>query len=168
MRLTISYISNLSLQFTGVVLLALHGSASECGDLGIIDWAPEDIPAGIDSKDLRKCQGHPEDSVTPKRGTGILGRRYPDRTPDCYPADDEYNCSLDGYCWKKCAPNGLPNNRGNWCWMAQHGGYAEWTTCKTATDCHYQSDFGRADCALGQGYQGCVDCRCTVWGSNCE
>ncbi|KAI1460256.1 hypothetical protein F4805DRAFT_454683 [Annulohypoxylon moriforme] len=129
--------------FSGSSLAATtlnRAAASECGDLGVMEYDEAQLPRGMTSSDVRKCAKHPlgnsrvkgEGSLAPEDGTDDAATL---QARECY-YDAQYGCT-DGYCWKSC---GQP---GQWCWAAQGDGTGPWVQCASYKDCGTQFACGK-------------------------
>ncbi|KAK2592410.1 hypothetical protein QQS21_009893 [Conoideocrella luteorostrata] len=125
---------------TDVSSAAIHAQAV-CGDLGVMNIAPENLHADTAASDVRMCAEHPlgrNRSLDPAKGASLAPLENGDKTvldnplnsPDkraCY-TKAPYGCS-GGYCWKSCG------NKGEWCWTAGAWGAGSWAKCKRFQDC---------------------------------
>ncbi|KAI2470985.1 hypothetical protein F4781DRAFT_441237 [Annulohypoxylon bovei var. microspora] len=150
------------------VLLAVHAgcilaatnahqlAASECGDLGIMEYDESTLPQGVKPSDVRKCAQHPlghsrvkgEGSLAPESDTVLEDVNYDNATilqpRDCQ-YDAKYGCT-NGYCWKAC---GQP---GQWCWAAKGDGTGPWIQCASYKDCKTKYACGKGcgkECGCG-------------------
>ncbi|EWG54186.1 hypothetical protein FVEG_12459 [Fusarium verticillioides 7600] len=105
------------------------GAVAICGDLGILNIAPGDLPEGVAPSELRLCADHPmgrNRTLDPLEGASLAPMEEEDLDPDttatpsaglfeeraCYDKAP-YGCSR-GYCWKQCGAS----RSGKWCWTA--------------------------------------------------
>ncbi|KAL7949289.1 hypothetical protein V8C42DRAFT_310480 [Trichoderma barbatum] len=132
-----------------------------CGGLKVMKIDTNQLPRGISPGNLRMCEGHPlhqndtidildgaslAPAVIDQHGSNPVSSIYLPAKRACYYAAP-YGCTR-GYCWKACDADG------KWCWTAAHGGYGDWTTCKTFEDC------GQDDRNFGCGKH-CHRCGCS-------
>ncbi|RBR25332.1 uncharacterized protein FIESC28_01769 [Fusarium coffeatum] len=123
------------------------GAAAVCGDLGILNIAPGDLPEGVEPSELRLCADHPmgrNRTLDPAEGASLAPMtEEEDLEPDTTPAAGAslfeeracyykapYGCSR-GYCWKSCGKS----RSGQWCWTASAGGGGPWNKCDKFEDC---------------------------------
>ncbi|CVK85186.1 hypothetical protein FPRO06_07658 [Fusarium proliferatum] len=122
------------------------GAAAICGDLGILNIAPGDLPDGVEPSDLRLCANHPmgrNRTLDPLEGASLAPVEEEDLDPDTTAAPSAslfgeracyykapYGCSR-GYCWKQCGKS----RSGQWCWTASGMGGGPWRKCDKYEDC---------------------------------
>ncbi|KAF5569347.1 hypothetical protein FPHYL_2162 [Fusarium phyllophilum] len=123
----------------------ISGAEAVCGDLGILQVPPGNLPDGVEPSDLRLCADRPlvrNRTLDPAKGASLAPLEegdIPDTTPTgasrlfqkrrCY-YGAPYGCS-DKYCWKSCGAKGS----GKWCWTATAGGVGPWARCKSWEGC---------------------------------
>lgn len=145
----------LILAYTAMATAAVTPASAEarakavCGDLGVLEVIPGELPEGVVPSDLRLCADHPlgrNRTLDPEKGASVKmidddegDLADPDTTPApslhpfeqmaCY-TKASMGCS-GGYCWKQCG-NKI---KGEWCWTANAFGAGAWRTCKRWQDC---------------------------------
>ncbi|KAH7242612.1 hypothetical protein BKA59DRAFT_530383 [Fusarium tricinctum] len=152
-------------------LSALKGPAAVCGDLGILNISPGELPEGVEPSDLRLCADHPmgrNRTVDPNEGASLAPMEEEDEensettpTPSaslfeeksCWYASP-YGCSR-GYCWKNCGPE----RSGRWCWVATQLGAGPWKRCTSWEDCSALKIKG-SFCAKGCVISSSCGCGC--------
>ncbi|EXA43425.1 hypothetical protein FOVG_08407 [Fusarium oxysporum f. sp. pisi HDV247] len=138
------------------------GIEAICGDLGVMDIAPGNLPEAVQPWEVRLCVDHtlgrdreldPENgaSLAPsvkEEGPSLVSKRLFEKKCSF---SAEYGCSKR-YCWKQCGKNG------EWCWTAVSGGTGPWRGCHSWQDC------GMDDIDYGCG-RNCKkhpeDCKCS-------
>lgn len=114
------------------------GIEAICGDLGVMDIAPADLPAGVQPSEIRLCADHPmgrDRELDPKKGASLAPVEDEKVAPSAKMLFERkcsfgapYGCSK-GFCWKQCGKGG------EWCWAAGAGGTGPWKGCHSWQDC---------------------------------
>jgi len=122
------------------------GAAAICGDLGILNIAPGDLPEGVEPSDLRLCANHPmgrNRTLDPLEGASLAPMEEEDMDPDTTAAPSAslfeeracyykapYGCSR-GYFLKQCGKS----RSAQCCWTASGMGGGPWNKCDKYEDC---------------------------------
>jgi hypothetical protein len=155
-------------------------TAEECGELGVMDWDPANLPEGTDVSALRKCKKHPAELgvasslydpstetdliSSVKRGELVEEAAGLDKREICLEGgrgmgfDYDYGCDK-GWCWRNCNGPFVSTNPAApkpWCWLAYEGGNGGWTPCGRWQDCEWSYNNKNAKCGKGD----CKACGC--------
>lgn len=132
-------------------------AADECGSLGVMSL--DNLPAGVDPANVRKCADHPFGNNRPMEGTSLAPLDDTNVTSADAHKLDARSCKIDrvsswgctdGYCWKIC------DGGGRWCWTATNFGIGPLKTCSSHSDCGNIYYCGQ-NCACGNN---CGSCAC--------
>ncbi|KAJ4108687.1 hypothetical protein NW768_012164 [Fusarium equiseti] len=116
------------------------GNEAVCGDLGVMNVAPSDIPEGVLASEVRLCADHPnggrDRELDPNKGASLAPL---EEEKEVQPSprtlfgrtcvlSAPYGCS-ERFCWKVCG------KAGQWCWTAGAKGAGPWRGCHSWHDC---------------------------------
>jgi len=121
------------------------GNEAVCGDLGVMNVAPSDIPKGVLASEVRLCADHPnggrDRELDPKNGASLAPVEDEKRIQPSPKTLFERRCTLshpygcsEGFCWKVCGKSG------QWCWTAAAKGSGHWRGCHSWMDCGMDAD----------------------------
>ncbi|KAM0344819.1 hypothetical protein ACHAPU_007201 [Fusarium lateritium] len=146
------------------------GAAAICGDLGILNLSPDEVPEGVKPWDLRLCADHPmgrNRTLDSDEGASLAPMEEAEgadsettaapsanvfEKKSCY-YKSPYGCSR-GWCWRSCGPK----RGGQWCWVATQLGAGPWKTCNSWEDC--SGSIVKAQCAKGCVISRSCGCGC--------